>query len=149
MAGWEIVVLVGGAVTGFILGKYFERQFHDRVLRLVGDSWVRALGLLVAVLLAGLLLAVVLIQSLPGWYQAAPMVTLVGTAVYFAGVFLVIMPFFPSTVHSVDGGSSRRGLREAGGSGAVSIILGWGGVLVSLTLFSFAVLGPALVLIDP
>lgn len=150
MAGWEIAILVGGAVLGFIVAMYFERHLHDLILRCVADSLWRLLGLLAAVLVAGLVLAVILIQLLPISYQSVPTVTVIGTALFFIGAMVVIMPFFPGIGPALSGaGSSRSELRKAGGSTRVSVVLGWGGSLVSLILFGFAVLAPALVLIDP
>ncbi|WP_017615047.1 hypothetical protein [Nocardiopsis salina] len=150
MAIWEITILVIGTVIGFILAMFFERDLHNLILRVVADSLLRVLGLLVAVLVPGLVLGAVLIQLLPKWYQAAPTITVLGTAIFFIGAFVVIMPFFPGTVPSLTGaGSSRRELQKSGGSGRVSIALGWGGALAALMLFGFTVLGPALVLIDP
>lgn len=150
MSGWEIAILVGGAVAGFILAMLFESELHALILRVVKDSFWRVLGLLVSVLVLGLVLAIFLIEFLPRWYQAAPTITVLSTGVLFIGSMVVIMPFFPKTGPGVTGsGSSRRELRRAGGNGGVSIALGWGGALVALILFGFLVMSPALVLIDP
>lgn len=150
MPGWEIGILVGGAVLGFGLAMFFEREVYDRVLRLVAGSVWRGFGLLVTVLLIGLGLAVILINTLPALYQSAPTVIVLGTALVFTGTMVVITPFFPGVGPSISGaGSSRSDLHEEGASGIVSIVLGWGGALVALILFGFLVLSPALVLIDP
>lgn len=150
VAGWEIAILVGGAVTGFILAMLFERELHSLILRAVADSVWRVLGLLLCVSVIGLVLATVLIEFLPMWYQAAPSITVLSTGAFFIGAMVAIMPFFPKTGPGVtSSGSSRSELGKSGARGGVSIALGWGGALVALFLFGFLVMGPALVLIDP
>ena len=149
MSGWQIAIVVVGAAAGILAGLLCKPRVLAAVVLLVGDSWVRALVLLVVALVVGVPVGVVSAQLLPRWYEVAPVATVLLAGVYLGVVSFLVMPFFPDAHVAPTARSWLQERREHGAGRAIPRVLGWGGAVVSLVLFAAMVLAPALFLIDP
>lgn len=149
MQTWEIVVLVASGIAGLVLAVIAERKILRCAIWATGGSSWRALALLAAILLVGVIVGGVAATWLPVWYEQAPAVTLILTAVHLMVTTALLMPFFLSNSSTPRGATAREELVEVGADTNVSTVLGWGGGLVSLILLPGMLLVPLMVLIDP